>query len=200
MTLLVATDDPGLVVLPTHRMVNPRLPAARSSGVSIVLSPEFARHFTAEPLSADGPPSAALPSLLEEMARRASEGPVFGAFNLVPGRLSIVRPRSRPVAPSVSRALDISVLHETLLEGVFGLSDADAEDADLVAYTRDAEAAMRAVEAGRYQLALFVNPTPIDRVLAVARAGEVMPRKSTYFHPKPRTGLVLYSLADRLPR
>jgi uncharacterized protein (DUF1015 family) len=45
-------------------------------------------------------------------------------------------------------------------------------------------------------VAVLLNPTPFDTVLAVAAAGERMPQKSTLFAPKPRTGLVLRTYAD----
>ena len=50
------------------------------------------------------------------------------------------------------------------------------------------------MESGQYALAFFLNPTPTERVLEVADAGERMPQKSTYFYPKLPTGLVMYPL------
>jgi uncharacterized protein (DUF1015 family) len=50
------------------------------------------------------------------------------------------------------------------------------------------------VRRGEYQVALFLNPTRPEQVIAVAEAGERMPEKSTFFYPKPPTGLVVRTL------
>ncbi len=65
---------------------------------------------------------------------------------------------------------------------------------EVLRYTRDPVEAVADVETGGADLALFLNATPVARVLAVAAAGERMPEKSTYFAPKPPTGLVMRDL------
>ena len=61
-------------------------------------------------------------------------------------------------------------------------------------YTEEAADAVQAVLTGRFDLALLLNPTPIDQVIACSDAGERMPRKSTFFYPKLATGIVMYQL------
>ena len=84
------------------------------------------------------------------------------------------------------RSLDVSVLHHVLISGVWGLVD----DESTVLYAHDVDAARSAARAGS-GTAVLLNPTPVDALIAVADAGERMPRKSTFFTPKPRTGMVL---------
>lgn len=86
------------------------------------------------------------------------------------------------------RSLDVSVAHHALIRGIWGLTD----DESTVEYRHDAPAAETAARTSG-GLALLLNPTPVDAVIAVAKAGERMPRKSTLFTPKPRTGLVIRS-------
>jgi uncharacterized protein (DUF1015 family) len=84
------------------------------------------------------------------------------------------------------RSLDVSVAHHALIRGIWKLTD----DETTVGYRHDAPAAERAARTSG-GIALLLNPTPVEAVIAVAAAGERMPRKSTLFTPKPRTGLLI---------
>jgi uncharacterized protein (DUF1015 family) len=198
MMLLVSIDDPGLCVLPTHRLLNPRSNAVEELE-------RLSRVCTIEPLETGANEEAGLETLLAHLASAQVSGDhvfgLYGQFGLRPGRgfaLLRIRPHSEvnPVQDDGGLAdLDVSILQELVLRGTFGLSEEDLDGASRVGYTRDADEAIAAVDAGHYRVALLLNPTRVAQVLAVARAGEVMPRKSTYFHPKPLTGLVLNRLA-----
>ncbi len=87
------------------------------------------------------------------------------------------------------RELDVTVAHHFLISHLWGLPDTE----DVVDFAHDVPAAVSAANAGA-GTALLLNPTPVRAVTAVAAAGERMPRKSTLFTPKPRTGLVLRRL------
>jgi uncharacterized protein (DUF1015 family) len=89
------------------------------------------------------------------------------------------------------RALDVTVAHHVLVRAVWGVTD----DEEHVWYRHDAPSA-EAAAAEHEGTALLLNPTPVEAVIAVAAAGERMPRKSTYFTPKPRTGLLLRAYDD----
>ncbi|WP_255362613.1 DUF1015 domain-containing protein [Blastococcus aurantiacus] len=102
-----------------------------------------------------------------------------------------VAARVPPEAPDVWRHLDVVLAHKGLIEGLWGRADRSEEL--LIAHTVD-EALSVAVE--RSGVALLLRPPSPADVAAVARAGARMPRKSTLFVPKPRTGLVLRPLAD----
>jgi uncharacterized protein (DUF1015 family) len=99
-----------------------------------------------------------------------------------------------PMQSDLWRSLDASVLHAVLLEELFGLDPADAR----VRYVHDAAGAVRAA-ARSGGTAVLMRPVDIGQVLAVAALGERMPRKSTSFGPKPRTGLVLRLLDEGAP-
>jgi uncharacterized protein (DUF1015 family) len=89
------------------------------------------------------------------------------------------------------KALDVTVAHHLLIRALWDLTD----DEEHVWYRHDVPAAEAAAEE-HGGTALLLNPTPVEAVIAVAAAGERMPRKSTYFTPKPRTGLLLRAYAD----
>jgi uncharacterized protein (DUF1015 family) len=86
------------------------------------------------------------------------------------------------------RALDASVLHGVVLEGLLGPTAAAPGNLDFV---RDAGEAVTRTLGGEYEAAFLLNPTPMWQVQAVAEAGLTMPQKSTWFHPKIPSGLVL---------
>jgi ABC-type nitrate/sulfonate/bicarbonate transport system ATPase subunit len=94
-------------------------------------------------------------------------------------------------APGAWRGLDVVLAHAALLTGVWGR----AEDPASVLVAHDVDEALRLADERGGVAVLLRSPSPSD-VAAVARAGARMPRKSTLFVPKPRTGLVLRPHAD----
>lgn len=104
-----------------------------------------------------------------------------------PAQLAAALPAERSAA---WRALDVSVLHHMLVQVVWGLTD----DIATVGYEHDIPAAIAAAASGG--TAVLLNATPLAAVTEVAAGGERMPRKSTLFTPKPRTGLVIRDHRD----
>ncbi|MEV6309758.1 DUF1015 domain-containing protein [Streptomyces sp. NPDC051840] len=141
--------------------------------------------------SVDGPLSLALHSLAEA----AAEGNAFllagdGRFHLVDRPDEHLLERTvRGDRPAAWRALDATVLHSTLLDGIWGIPDSP----DHIAYIHDTEAAIEQAER-HGATAVLMHPVREETVRALARQGVTMPRKSTSFGPKPATGLVLRSL------
>ena len=184
LAALVDMTDPGLVVLPTHRLVRLPRPAA-----VVALAPLF----EVEELGAAD--EASLTRLLASLA--AAKGAAFGAVGLAPGRLHRLTVRDAAAVDALMpsghspawRRLDVAVLHEALLPAL-----AYAPSPQRIAFSDDARFVLAEVAAGRWDVGLFLNATPIEQVLAVADAGERMPEKSTFFYPKLGTGLVMYPL------
>jgi uncharacterized protein (DUF1015 family) len=89
------------------------------------------------------------------------------------------------------RGLDVTIAHRVLIDRLWALRDHE----DVVGFEHSVA---DAVDAARRTggTALLLNPTPVEAVAAVAEAGERMPRKSTLFTPKPRTGLLMRAYAD----
>ncbi|HVA22412.1 MAG TPA: DUF1015 domain-containing protein [Candidatus Micrarchaeia archaeon] len=175
---LAALDDPSHVVLATHRIV---------AGAPIE-APVLQRALEAGGYrweAADGPRQA-----LRRMARLRGAAHAFGV--VAPAGVSVVhRPRREAASPRAR--LDVTVLQEEVLTPHLGV-DAAAVAAGGLAFSREAEEVVRAVRAGG-GLGFLLSPTTVDEVVAVARAGESMPQKSTYFVPKVPTGLVLLPVA-----
>ena len=193
---LVQADDPGLVILPTHRIIR-RRPACMGEALTAAL----ARHFRITPHPVDaGDPVPALRLALADLARRGAAGiacAVYagGAAVLV---LELTDPMATQALLAEGRApafanLDVAVLHRLLVEGILGVPSSSQGDDD-IRYTRDASQALAEVAGGKASVALFLNPPRVDQVQAVAMAGERMPQKSTFFYPKVLSGLVFNPL------
>jgi len=196
MIYLSNLDDPGLVVLPTHRLVHSvesfDLNAALSS-----LSEVF--EITREPLPTD---------TLSLRARLQEAGEDRAAFGLtIPGsgQLDILTLRDGfdpaqhglGALPEALQRLDLMLLHELVLDRGLGITrEAQASKRNLH-YYKSSEKALDVAQgrdAGDVQLVCFTNATPVADVVAVCDSGEVMPQKSTFFFPKIPTGLVFRDL------
>jgi uncharacterized protein (DUF1015 family) len=193
--LMALTDaaDPGLVVLPTHRVVTP--PGFPHDALS-----QIARHFDITPVAAQG--GDRLASMLEQVAGPGGERTAFAAagFDRRVRHLLILRDRAAvealmpPEQPAAWKRLDVNVLQFGILQSVFGIDAARLASGGAVAYVQDPVEAIAALESERARVAFLLNATPVDQVLAVADAGGRMPQKSTYFYPKLPTGLVMNPL------
>ncbi len=190
---LVSTGDPGLLILPIHRLVRP------------LCTPDDALAVLRETFDIDeiGPldDHATREKLARALAVAGERTNAFGAAGLAPGRVHLLTLRDRAGVerrmpgdhPPAWKALDVNVLQFGVLAPLFGI-DADALTAgERVEFSEDAEEALAAVREGRVPLAFLLNATRPEHIVAVADAGDRMPQKSTYFYPKLGTGLVLNS-------
>lgn len=187
---LTEAADPGLLVLPTHRLLTvPTLPVDAVARIAV--------HFRVEAMASSGP-------LAEQaLAHAGAEGPTaFLAVGIKPGTTHLLTLEDRASIEKLMPAdqsdawkrLDVSVLQYGILNHVFGIDDATLAVGTAVSYTQDPHVAEDAVATGRAKVAFLLNATPVEQVLAVADARGRMPQKSTYFYPKLPTGLVMNPL------
>jgi uncharacterized protein (DUF1015 family) len=184
MMTLVACDDPGLVILPTHRVVH-HLDAQAAAA----FYERAGRDFEIDEFR-DGD------AMRSELARRG-RGTIGVALRA--GAASwLLRLRDRrameqamPEAPPAVRELDVSILHALVFDRIFGLRAADVRKGGNIEYTIDGRGALEAVSAGRADGAFLMNPPAASDVERVSDSGATMPEKSTYFHPKLLTGFAI---------
>lgn len=93
------------------------------------------------------------------------------------------------------KRLDATILHQLIFDHVLKAKEKVARR-DNIVYTREINYAIRLVDEEDYQMAFFLNPPRIEQVKDAARSHERMPRKTTYFYPKPLSGLVFYKMED----
>jgi uncharacterized protein (DUF1015 family) len=189
---LVSEDDPGLAILPIHRLV-------KLNGRPADLLERLSKLYLLDDITPKSWDGTAIHRLWGRVQAHAGGLPTFGMLGAEEQHLHVLTARShesidRAMPPDwspASRGLDVSVLTETILKPVLGLTEADLESGERVRYTEEVDEAWRLTETGHNVLGFLVNPTRVEQVLAVADAGEVMPRKTTFFYPKLGTGLVL---------
>lgn len=149
--LLSSLEDPGLEVLPTHRVM--------VTGVRVT----------------GGEPATSLAEVLERIGGQVAAGHYDGE------RFQVLR---------LEGELALVELHRQVIDNLLGRRPAEGN----LLYTRDPAEAVAWVDEGRGVQAFFLPPPDLRQVLALAREGKTLPQKSTYFNPKPPSGMVLHSL------
>jgi uncharacterized protein (DUF1015 family) len=208
LAFITAGHDPGLSVLPTHRV----LAGLEGFHLGRFLD-QLKERFAVTPIAAasqHGDPGSfqSLPALLDAMRHHGQTQPTFG---LIGGPIGSA-PASTSTGGSwvltcnepASAQLDVRILQADILEELLHLQEETAVAAGQLRYVKDPAHAAASVTTGEAQLAFLLNPTPIEAIETIARSGGRMPRKTTYFLPKPLTGFVIYpvnpgSLPDPLP-
>jgi uncharacterized protein (DUF1015 family) len=184
---LVALQDPGLTVFPTHRLLK-NLTADQQEALAAAIRRDFE---------------------IEELARTDELAPATQPGSIVlgyidshfrrPFRLTLKDPAiadaALPDRADPYRRLDTAVLEALILKATLGMTDEDVDHLTQLGYARDTRQAIALVETRQYDAAFLMAPPPIELIQAVAAAGESMPPKSTYFFPKVPTGLLFNPLA-----
>ena len=187
MATLVDMNDPGLVILPTHRTVT-NLSGFDRRKFATRLVP----HFAIEPQpSADAMLSAV----------RAGEH-LLGMFD--GEQFAVLRPKNpaalRPLfadKPPLWDTLNVGILHVAILEALLGIDEARLREEANIAYWREPGKALDQVRTGAAQVAFFLPSTPVADMKAIADAHSRMPQKSTDFYPKLLSGMVIYEVLSR---
>ena len=151
LALLTDLDEPGLQVLPTHRVLK--------AGVAVT----------------GGEDMPSLEATLSAIRGRVAAGTYrdhhFQVLELE-GDVALVE------------------LHKQVIDNILGKRSPE----DFLVYTRDADEAVRLVDEGGATAAFFLPPPDLRQVLKLAQEGKTLPQKSTYFHPKPPSGMVFHRL------
>jgi uncharacterized protein (DUF1015 family) len=183
LALIVSAQDPGLAVLPTHRVI---------FGLGRELErllPRWREWFDVQPVPSGRDPVATLASLgRDRTACLLADRSRVMALVLRPG---VLPDRLPSLAQSAAvRDLDVARIESLVVKEILGADTTTP----IVRYVADAKEALSLVQSGGAAVAVLLNPTRVEQVFAVADAGDVMPPKSTYFIPKVPSGLVLRPL------
>jgi uncharacterized protein (DUF1015 family) len=189
LMLLVALEDPGLLIFPTHRLLTG---LKDDSDKQIAIRDTARRDFDIEELSD--------PRELEPPP--GNDRVTFGymdSFFKRPFRFTLkdqgIADEALAGMPEPYRRLDTAVLEAIVLRGALHMSEDDISHLHGLDYSKNLEDAIERVESGDADAGFFMRPTPVEQVREVAETGESMPPKSTYFYPKVPTGLVFNPLA-----
>ena len=190
MMTLVDFNDPGLVILPPHRLLR-GLPPLKVTG----LKDKLVAFFDIQKLPLDSP---GVWQRIDELLNEA--GSIrLGLFGLADRNLLILTLRDFAAASQMMpyfhselyKKLDVGLVDHVILEELLGLS---SQDEAKISYNYDRQDAVNQVLAGAFQLAFIISPVKVKTIKAVADAGDRMPHKSTYFYPKLPSGLVFNRL------
>ena len=185
LMLLAPLEDPGLTVLPTHRVTTTPLPPY--DRIKTLLGETF--DFQEFPYTASTE-AAARTEFITALRTQGRTGPVFGmALNGDSRYITLtLKPAHRPSAQASPRTkLDVSLLQQLIIAKLCPTQ----QEQEAILYTKDDHEALNWATTGTGTGALLLNATKVGEIQAVATAGERMPHKSTYFFPKPLTGLVI---------
>ncbi len=185
---LVALEDPGLTVFPTHRLVN-----GLDDSQKQALDEALKRDFEIEDIALED----LAPPPLGEQPTPLQMG-YIDARSQRPLRLTL---KSQAIADAALadhsepyRHLDTGVLEKLILKDALGMSDDDISHFNGMFYARDTDEAVEMVRSGSWDAAFVMRPTPVRQVRELAAEGENMPPKSTFFYPKLLTGLLFNPL------
>src|SRR5947209_11842522 len=156
MMALIDIDDPGMLVLPTHRL----LFDLNADALSALSGPRLAEYFTVQELEK----GATITQMLQQLAQAGQERPSL--LVSIPGQnvlLSLNESGEKRMATSghalAWNNLDVSVAHLLLVESTLGISPADVTEGKYIRYTLDANEALQAVQTAKAQAALLLNHT-----------------------------------------
>ncbi|MCI5148308.1 MAG: DUF1015 domain-containing protein [Candidatus Electrothrix sp. MAN1_4] len=207
MMYLCACEDPGLSVLPTHRLV--RWPGKMSG--------DQLRERMQQGITVTEIDQGSRETLIAEVLNRMNEAdtndntPAFGVYHPGEDRAFLLHLQEETISrspllvdkPEVLQELDVVILSDLLIQDYLGLGHEQCVHDGLVSYMSDSDVALdEAVKESVLQkahtpLLFLLNPTKVEQVLKVADSDNIMPHKSTYFYPKIMTGLLLNTLDDK---
>ena len=187
MMFLIDMDNDGLIVFPTHRMVRNLEQFSELDAVE-----RMNAEFNIEKREDLDAVEAVLAAHDDRHAIAFYTGGAY-YYLLTLNDMDAVK----KMMPDMSDAycdLDVTVLHSLIFDKVFGITKEDLAKQTKVTYTRSVHEALTGVQNGVSQCCFILNPTKVSQIKDVAKAGEKMPQKSTYFYPKLITGLVMNHL------
>ena len=186
LMMCIGMNDPGLLVLPTHRLFR-GLPAIDSDALRERLGNAFTTRIVGEG-------SDLAPTVWEEIEMQGEQG-TLGLFCQKDERWILAsitaegRARMAQVAGEHSadwQGLGVSILHRLMIDTLLA-----AKDLPKPRYVHQVEEVVEGLESGEFPLAALVMPATVDHIRTISEHSERMPAKSTYFYPKLLSGLVI---------
>lgn len=190
MMTLVDISDPGLLILPPHRLVR-----GISKANLDTLLPKLESFFDVEEIPLG---TAGVWPKVDNLLDSHSAQDTLALFGLSPKYLHILRLRDASSASQLMpffhtdlyKRLMVSVVDHVILEKLLEV-DAGGKESAILDYSYDIQEAVSRVVNQEYQLAVLLSPVKVNAVKDIADAGDRMPRKSTYFYPKLPSGLII---------
>jgi uncharacterized protein (DUF1015 family) len=189
MLYLTPMEGEGLLILPTHRLLSPKS-LFDLDGFYTALKRYFSLHlFNFDDSGGEKEAREGLFKALEvKDPKRYTFGLYIGGEKRYIHIVSKEKLKLRDLLkgyPEVLRELNVTMLDGFILKQLLKVNEED------VGLSKDRNESLEEVRKGRYRAAFLMNPPSIQEINRVVGAGEVMPRKTTFFYPKVATGLVI---------
>ncbi len=196
MMYLCSMEDPGLIVLPAHRMlIDVEVEKIKT------LPDRLAQYFEITRIPfADNQKKKALDSLLAMLEKHESKNAIgtyskgSDAFLHMVLKKGVMEATFGNQLPESLRQLDVTVLTRLILMEILGFNGSHLDNEKLITYSSNVEKTIESVAKGESDVCFILNPTRIEQVKRIAEEGQIMPRKTTYFFPKALTGQVFNRL------
>jgi len=189
MMTFINMDSPGLLVLPTHRVVH-----GLASFSIKDLRGHASKYFSIEEVDP-------LIDAKRATALLRNAGQAGTALLAITADRALLLDTPKAIGSDLfegyslqQQSLDVVQLHKCLLEGALGIPEASIREEKNLTYLRDAAEAIEQVRSGNANVAFLMNPVRMRQVRDIAFSGEVLPQKSTDFYPKLLSGLTIYAL------
>jgi uncharacterized protein (DUF1015 family) len=197
MMTLFRLDDPGLVILPTYRLIKD-LDKLSEEGLKSLLDPYF------EISEIDWADTSDKSALVEAQKRVSTKSFTFAAYVAQLKKFLIFQLKSENILESeISenkskewKSLDVAILHSLIIDKLEALSSGPFSQENSVSYIRNLDEGVEKVKQGHYQMIFLLKPVSLGQVRDVVENGELMPQKSTDFFPKLKSGLVMNPLGE----
>ncbi|RKX81941.1 MAG: hypothetical protein DRP57_10975 [Spirochaetes bacterium] len=195
---LVNFNNEGLTILPTHRVLHD-LDIKRIKDLNIKIEEFF--HVKSYPFH-NGEEEKARLRWLHDLKGKEQGEHKFGAYIKKIRRYYLLTLKDSEAYKelidlpysSVWKLLDVNIINTLILRNIVGLTEAELSAQTYISYIKDIKDAIASVNSGENQVALILNASTLNDIVTLAENGEKMPRKATYFYPKPLSGLVFYKI------
>jgi uncharacterized protein (DUF1015 family) len=173
-----SADDPGMAILPTHRKAS-NLPSYDPAAFLRELATDFIL---------TGMDAVPIPDLMAKLGENARDVNRYGVFTGDVFQLAEYR------STAVPKELDVEILQSVIIQGKLGITPEQIREGKYLHFTQSPDHACGDVRAGKDQVAFLLNPVSTDELFRVVLQGKRLPQKSTYFHPKTVSGMVMYAI------
>ncbi len=198
MITFVNMYNEGLVVLPTHRLVDSVEGFDMGLLITAIGQMFDITEYRFSGTDKDDAKKEMFTAMLEDFKAGANSFGIYGNdesfYKIKLKSLEHIR-QAAPELSDASQQLDVWILHRLILDGILGIGDKQLAAETNLEYIKDIgdaiDHSIAAVDSGKKQVVFFMNPTRVEQVKAVADAGEKMPQKSTFFYPKIFTGFTI---------
>ena len=196
MMYLCSMSDPGLNILPAHRLVKDLTPEEMKRAIETSRS-----YFQVTPYPFTTENRRQVEKEFLAALETGSDKNCIGiyahgssVFYLLKLNAGVMDQLFEDELSPPLRRLDVTVLTRLIFMKILGFNQERLDDETLIGYASTSDKALKAIDDGNFDVAFILNPTRIEQVQEVAQKGLIMPRKSTYFYPKVRSGLVMNTL------